>query len=161
MSFMVVGYGLGILLIPRVMSQRTALRLSGVAGLVMAAGAILSSPRSSALSQALWGWSSVPTIPDPVFFVAAMGLAHAQVWPTVWPFALQGLGAATARASALLIMAISGGALIPLAFGRLSATLPVMQHAYVVAIPCYAMVLFYGWKGCTMEHWPLRRANKA
>jgi MFS transporter, FHS family, L-fucose permease len=157
MSFMVVGYLLGILFIPRLVSQRGALRLSGAAGLAMTAGAMLSSPQSMAISQALWGWSGVPPIPDPVFFVAAMGLAHAQVWPTVWPLALQGLGAATARASALLIMAISGGALVPLLFGRLSGALPLMQYAYLVAVPCYGLVLFYGWKGCVMERWPAGR----
>ena len=153
MGFMVLGYILGILLIPRVVTQRTALRMSGAAGLLATLGVLLSSPQSSALSQALWGWSAVPVIPDPVFFVAIMGLAHALVWPTVWPFALKALGDATPRASAFLIMAISGGALIPLLFGWLSTRLPSMQQAYVIALPCYAMVLFYGWKGCTMTAW--------
>jgi glucose/galactose transporter len=157
MSFMVLGYLLGILLIPRVMTQRTALRLSGIAGLAMTAGVMLSSPQSMAISQTLWGWSGLPPIPDPVFFVAAMGLAHAQVWPTLWPLALQGAGAATARASGLLIMAISGGALIPLLFGQLSHALPEMQQAYALAIPCYGLILLYGWKGCTLERWPFGR----
>lgn len=153
MAFMVVGYLLGVVLIPRFLSQRSALRASGIAGLLMTLGAIASSPHSTAISQWLWGWSGIEIVPDPVFFVAAMGLAHAQVWPTVWPFALQGLGAATARASALLIMAISGGAILPLLFGYLASVLPAMQHAYLIALPCYAMILFYGWRGCTMTSW--------
>lgn len=153
MAFMVAGYLLGILLIPRVIAQRTALLISGVAGLLATVGVLVSSPQSSALSQAIWGWTGIATVPDPIFFVAAMGLAHALVWPTVWPLAIEGLGDATARASALLIMAISGGALIPLLFGWLSNVLPTMQLAYLVAIPCYAMILFYGWKGCTMTNW--------
>jgi MFS transporter, FHS family, L-fucose permease len=153
MAFMVVGYASGVLLIPRIVSQRTALRISGVAGLLMTAGVLLSSPASFAISRLLWGWTGVPPVPDPIFFVAAMGLAHAQVWPTVWPFALKGLGAATPRASALLIMAISGGAVVPLLFGWLSTMLPSMQQAYLVALPCYAIILFYGWRGCTMTHW--------
>lgn len=153
MTFMVVGYLLGVVLIPRVLTQRTALRISGVAGLLMTIGAVLAPPHSMAISQLLWGWSGIPPIPDPIFFVAAMGLAHAQVWPTVWPLALQGLGSATPRASALLIMAISGGAVVPLLFGWLSGVLPTMQQAYAVAFPCYAVILFYGWKGCTMKSW--------
>lgn len=153
MTFMVVGYLLGVILIPRFATQRTALRISGVAGLLMTLGAVFASPHSMAISQFLWGWSGVPPIPDPIFFVAAMGLAHAQVWPTVWPFALQGLGSATPRASALLIMAISGGAVVPLLFGWLSSLLPTMQQAYLVALPCYGIILFYGWKGCTMNRW--------
>lgn len=153
MAFMVVGYISGVILIPRVMTQRTALRMSGIAGLAMTAGAVLSSAQSNAISQMVWGWSRIPLVPNPVFFVAAMGLAHAQVWPTVWPFALKGLGAATSRASALLIMAISGGAVVPLLFGWLSSVLPTMQQAYLVAVPCYGIILFYGWKGCVMSNW--------
>lgn len=153
MVMMVIGYGLGIILIPRIVTQRTALRISGVAGLLMTIGAVVSSPQSMAISQFLWGWSGIAPVPDPIFFVAAMGLAHAQVWPNVWPFALHQLGAATPRASALLIMAISGGAIVPLLFGWLSTLLPTMQQAYLVAVPCYAMILFYGWKGCTMDRW--------
>jgi fucose permease len=153
MAFMVLGYILGIILIPRVVTQRTALRLSGAAGLAVTLGVVFSAPHSTAISAALWGWSGIAAVPDPVFFVAILGLAHALVWPTVWPFALKELGEATPRASAFLIMAISGGALIPLAFGWLSTRLPTMQQAYHIALPCYAMILFYGWKGCTMTDW--------
>lgn len=153
MAFMVVGYVLGIVLIPRLMSQRTALCTSGVLGLLATLGAILSSPTSTAISRLLWGWTGLAPLPDPVVFVAILGLANAQVWPTVWPFALRGLGDATPRASALLIMAISGGALIPLLFGWLSSRLPSMQQAYWVAIPCYGLILLYGWKGCMMRNW--------
>lgn len=159
MAFMVAGYLLGILLIPRFVSQRSALWASGAAGLLATTGILLSSPNSAILSQTLWGWAGIPTMPDPVFLVAALGLANALVWPTVWPLAITGLGEATPRASALLIMAIAGGALIPLLFGWLSTVLPSMQLAYLVAIPCYAMILFYGWKGCTMAEWRSRSRN--
>ncbi len=150
MAFMVVGYALGIVLIPRFLTQRTALCTSGALGLIGSAGAILSSPQSSGLSRVVWGWSGLPLLPDPLVFVAFLGLANAQVWPTVWPFALKGLGDATPRGSALLIMAISGGAVIPLLFGWLSTVLPTMQDAYLIALPCYAAVLLYGWRGCVI-----------
>lgn len=153
MAFMILGYIAGIVFIPRVISQQTALMLCGVGGVLMTCGAIYSNPASRAVSLALWGWTPIPTIPDPIFFVAAMGLANALVWPTIWPLALKGLGDATPRASAILIMAISGGALIPFGFGRLSAWLGNPQPAYVVALPCYLLVLLYGWKGCTWTRW--------
>jgi MFS transporter, FHS family, L-fucose permease len=153
MAFMVVGYLAGILLIPHRLGARTTLRLCGAGGVAASLGAILSAPGSQGLSTWLFGWAGVPPVPDPVLFVAAMGFVHALVWPTVWPIALSGLGDATPRASALLVMAISGGAVVPLAFGWLSARLPSMQMAYLVAIPCYAMILFYGWRGCTMTRW--------
>ena len=51
-----------------------------------------------------------------ITFVALLGLANALVWPTVWPLALEGLGRQSAQGSALLIMGIAGGALLPLLF---------------------------------------------
>lgn len=153
MAFMVVGYLLGILLIPRFVSQRAALAACGVAGLLVTLGIILSSAESSGISSVLWGWTGIPVVPDPIFFVAAMGLAHALVWPTVWPLALDGLGRHTARGSALLIMAISGGAIIPLLFGWLVNVSGDVQQTYWLAAPCYAMILYYALKGCTLRQW--------
>lgn len=146
MGWMVVGYILGILLIPRFISQRWALIASGVAGLCVTLAVLTSDPHSSAMSQAVWGWLGIPAIPDPIFFVSLMGLAHALVWPCVWPLAIDGLGKHTARASAILIMAIAGGAIMPLLFGFVSRHTG-LQTAYTVALPCYLMVLYYGWHG--------------
>ena len=53
-----------------------------------------------------------------ILFVAALGIANALVWPAVWPY-LEGLGKHTKTASALLIMAIAGGAIILPLYGRL------------------------------------------
>ena len=50
--------------------------------------------------------------------MAALGIANALVWPAIWPLTLKGLGKFTKTASALLIMAISGGAIIPPLYGR-------------------------------------------
>lgn len=147
MGWMVVGYILGILLIPRVLSQRQALAGSGIAGLLVTGAVLLSDPASDAVSRFVWGWAGLPALPDPIFFVALMGLAHALVWPCVWPLAIDGLGTQTARASAVLIMAIAGGAIMPLVLGWVEQFSGV-QLAYAVALPCYAMILFYGWRGC-------------
>ncbi|WKE65890.1 sugar MFS transporter [Gallaecimonas kandeliae] len=153
MVFMVLGYSLGVLLIPRWLSQGRALLLSGLAGLACVLAALFSNPGSSAVSAWLFGWSGIPTVPDPVLFVAMMGLAHALVWPAVWPLALDGLGRHTAQGSALLIMGIAGGALLPLAFGHLAQYLGNMQLAYALALPCYLMIAFYALKGHKMRSW--------
>jgi fucose permease len=153
MGFMVLGYIGGIFLIPRVLSQSAALTASAVVGLACTAGAWLSDPGSQAISAAIWGWTGLRPLPDPIFFVAAMGLANALVWPTVWPLALSGLGRFTATGSALLIMAISGGAIIPPVFGWLASTLGDMQPAYLVAVPCYLMILFYAMRGHRIRQW--------
>ncbi|MGP9799675.1 sugar MFS transporter [Rheinheimera sp. NSM] len=146
MAFMVVGYVLGILCIPRWLSQQQALLLSALCGIGFTCGVLLSPADSLQLSQTMIGWTGVPAVPDPVFYLALLGLANALVWPAVWPLALQGLGRLTATASALLIMGIAGGAVLPLLYGGL-AQAGGSQQAYWLLLPCYGMILFYAVKG--------------
>lgn len=114
---------------------------------------VLSSNESTTIANVLWGWSGIPVIPNTITFVAMMGLAHALVWPSVWPLALQGLGKFTAQGSALLIMGISGGALLPLVFGQLADMTGNTKIGYLVALPCYLFILFYAVKGHKMRSW--------
>ena len=153
MVFMVLGYLIGVTCIPKYLSQKNALVGSGIAGILCIIGIMISSIGSNSLAELFWGWSGIPSIPNPVFFVALMGLAHALVWPSVWPLALKGLGKFTAQASALLIMGIAGGAILPLIFGQIAETSGDMQSAYWIAIPCYLFILFYALKGHKMREW--------
>ena len=157
MVFMVIGYTLGIICIPRYFSQETALKLSAIAGSLCVLGVVFADTASTAIADSLWGWSGVPTVPNPIFFVAAMGLAHALVWPSLWPLALEGLGKHTAKASALLIMGIAGGALLPLLLGKISHDLGNIQPAYWVGLPCYLFIGFYAFKGHKMTTWNSRK----
>ncbi len=153
MVFMVLGYLAGVTAIPRWISQEKALMASASAGLLFLTGVLFSSPESHFVSSLLWGWSSAMTLPDPIAFVALLGLANALVWPTVWPLALEGLGRQSAQGSALLIMGIAGGALLPLLFGKLSQELGGFQSAYAVMLPCYLYILFYAFKGHKITRW--------
>jgi len=153
MVFMVIGYLIGATCIPRYLSQKNALVGSGIAGSLCVVAILASSAESNSMADIIWGWSGIPVIPNPIFFVALMGLAHALVWPSVWPLALDGLGKFTAQGSALLIMGISGGAILPLVFGQISESTGDMQNAYWVAIPCYLFILFYALKGHKMRNW--------
>ena len=153
MGFMVFGYIVGILMIPRFVSQSKALAGCAILGLLATAGVMLSSAASTTLSSVVWGWTGLAPVPDPIFFVALMGLANSLVWPTVWPLALRGLGHFTARGSALLIMAIAGGAVVPPLFGWLAAVTGDMQGAYLIAAPLYAILLFYALKGHRIRQW--------
>jgi FHS family L-fucose permease-like MFS transporter len=146
MAFMVLGYLLGIVLIPNWLSQQQALVASAVAGIAFTAAVFITDVQSVFVSELLLGWLGIPAVPDPVLFLALLGLANALVWPAVWPLALQGLGKLTATASALLIMGIAGGALLPLGYGYL-AEHQGNQTAYWVLLPCYGMILFYAIKG--------------
>jgi len=153
MVFMVIGYIIGVTCIPRYLSQKNALVGSGVAGTICIIGIMASSAESNSISASIWGWSNIPLLPNPVFYVALMGLAHALVWPSVWPLALKGVGKFTPQASALLIMGIAGGAVLPLVFGKLSQISGDLQSSYWVAIPCYLFILFYALKGHKMRSW--------
>jgi FHS family L-fucose permease-like MFS transporter len=152
MGFMVLGYLLGVLAIPKFMSQKTALLLSAVGGLAFTLGVIMSSASDTGLAQALLGWAGVPVVPNTVMFLALLGFANALVWPAIWPLALEGLGKYTASGSALLIMGIAGGALLPMVYGRF-ADAGSSQAAYWVMLPCYGLILFYALHGHKMRSW--------
>lgn len=152
MGFMVLGYLLGVVAIPRFMSQKNALLLCAVSGLFFTAGVMLSSPSDNTISQAIFGWAGVPVVPNSVLYLAMLGFANALVWPSIWPLALEGLGKYTAAGSALLIMGIAGGAILPMAYGHFSDT-GGAQSAYWIMLPCYAMILFYAIKGHTIKRW--------
>ena len=153
MVFMVVGYIIGVTCIPKYISQEKALIGSAIAGSICILGVMFSSTESTLVADIIWGWTGIQVLPDTVTFVALMGLAHALVWPSIWPLALDGLGKFTAQGSALLIMGISGGAILPLIFGKLSLWLDSTQLAYVVGLPCYLFILYYALKGHKMRSW--------
>lgn len=148
---MVGTYALGVILIPKYIKQKTALIISAILGIVFSL-CILSTS----------GFTSV-------LFVAALGIANALVWPAIWPLTLDGLGKHTKTASALLIMAISGGAIIPPLYGRLvdsgkhemmangvqdvSELSTASTSSYWILIPCYLIVLFFAVWGHKIKSW--------
>jgi len=126
---MLVGYVAGLLVVPNVFSQQTYLALSAALGVALTIGAYLTT-----------GYASVA-------FIAALGFANAMMWPAIFPLAIRDLGARTETGSALLIMAISGGALMPYAFGLLKEHVN-FQFAYLLlAVPSYLYILYYGIQG--------------
>ena len=134
LTAMLIGYILGIILIPKYVSQRKALQFSAILGIVFSLGAIFTD-----------GFTSV-------FFIAILGLANALVWPPVLPFAIHWLGKFINKGSALLIMAISGGAIIPLLWGKI-ADLSSPREAYWILIPSYLVILFFAVKGYKIKKW--------
>jgi len=138
---MVFMYALGVILIPKYLSQGLALRISAVLGIIFSICILMTT-----------GFTSV-------LFVAALGIANALVWPAVWPLTLHGLGKFTKTASALLVMAISGGAIIPPLYGRMvdsgkqeliangvadaEAMATAANGSYWILLPCYVIILYY------------------
>jgi glucose/galactose transporter len=146
---MIAGYIAGIVLIPKYMSQKTALQGSAVLGVIFSLGAILT-PYDKVITM---GFIDIMTLqpiemilPVTVLFVALMGLANALVWPAMWPLALDGLGRFTKTGSAMLIMAIAGGAILPLAYGALANNFST-QNAYWLCVPAYLVIMYYAFIG--------------
>lgn len=125
---MTVGYIAGVIAIPKYISQENALKYSAILGILFALAAIFTD-----------GYTSV-------LFIALLGLANSLIWPTIWPLAISGLGRFTKIGSSFMIMAIAGGAILPLVYGKL-ADIYNPQHAYFLLIPCYLYILFYAVKG--------------
>ncbi|WP_298530923.1 sugar MFS transporter [uncultured Algibacter sp.] len=142
---MVATYALGVFLIPKYISQSLALKASAILGVILSFCIVFTS-----------GFTSV-------LFVASLGIANALVWPAIWPLALNGLGKFTKTASALLIMAISGGAIIPPLYGAMvdsqkqqlinggieevAATAQAASFGYWILLPCYVIILYYAFYG--------------
>ncbi len=125
---MLVGYLLGIALIPKYISQSTALKFSGILGVLFSLGAIFTAGSTS------------------VFFIAILGFANALVWPAIWPLAINGLGKFTKTASALLIVGIAGGAILPRLWAKLGESVG-LQQAYWIMVPCYLFILYFAVSG--------------
>lgn len=154
MACMVLGYILGIFLIPKFISQEKALMVSAVLGLVLTAGIVLGDNTSYAISNAVLAPLGIMALPDTLVLIACLGLANAIVWPAVFPLALSGLGKLTSTGSALLVMGISGGAFGPLFWGLTSGATDLgQQGGYMVMFPCYLFILFYAVKGHKMKSW--------
>jgi FHS family L-fucose permease-like MFS transporter len=154
MAFMLIGYGLGISLIPRILSQAKALMASALLGCVLSLAIVSSSNESTAIADLLLVPFGLPALPNSLLFMAMMGLANAIVWPAIWPMALSGLGRLTATGSALLVMAIAGGGVLPLLLGTLASFEEIgRQTAYIVALPAYLFILFYALKGHKIKRW--------
>lgn len=125
---MLAGYLVGIVLIPRYISQQAALKYSALAGMVFVLAAIFTSGLTS------------------VLFIALLGLANSLMYPAIWPLSIQGLGRFTTTGASLLVMAISGGAILPLAYGQLADSFNE-QQAYWLVLPCYIVIWFFAVKG--------------
>ncbi len=152
MTFMVFGYLLGIVLIPKIISQSRALLISAILGVLFAFGAINSSTADNNLFSSVFGWLNrlpgfnIPLIPNAVFFVTLLGWANALMWPAIWPLALNNLGKYTKIGSALLIMGIAGGALIPPTYAKIGQSIG-FQHALWIMVPIYIFIMYYAFLG--------------
>ncbi|HEY5371230.1 MAG TPA: sugar MFS transporter [Hanamia sp.] len=121
---MLIGYLVGIVAIPKYMSQIFALKGAAILGVIFTSLAIFTT-----------GYISI-------LFIALLGLANALVWPAIWPLAIHGLGRFTKTGSALLIFGIAGGAVMPRIWASLGEQVG-FQQAFWIMVPCYLFILYF------------------
>jgi FHS family L-fucose permease-like MFS transporter len=132
---MIMGYLSGMILIPKYIKQEKLLKYGAITGSILA---IL----------VIYSHSSVS-----VFMVALLGFVNALFWPAIWPLALEGLGRFVKIGSALLIMSVVAGAVVPLLYGLIADTIDSTQKAYWILIPCYLFIAYYGYFGYKIKSW--------
>jgi FHS family L-fucose permease-like MFS transporter len=126
---LLLGYVLGIISIPKLISQRKALISMCILSILLVVTAMLTHGMVAVACFALLGFS------------------NAIMWPAIWPLAIDGLGKFTKIGAALLIMGIVGGSVLPLLYGELSKTLGSLQKGYLLLFPCYLYILYYALSG--------------
>lgn len=125
---LLLGYFCGIIFVPKVISQRKALVVQLFLSVALVVVALCTSGMVS------------------VFAIICLSFAHAIMWPAIWPLSIHDLGEHTEFGSALLIMAIAGGAVMPLIYGKIADM--VNPHvAYAILFVCYAYILFFATVG--------------
>lgn len=128
LSGMLIGYVVGIICIPKYFSQRNALKVSAIIGVIFSLTVLFTHGTVS------------------VFFVAFLGIANSLMWPALWPLAITGLGKFTKTGSSMLIMGIAGGGVIPLFYGFMADKFTLHQ-AYWILVPIYLFILYYSISG--------------
>ncbi len=141
----IIGYIMGIIAIPKFISQVNALRLCTTLGITLTFLITTNHTEVNILGH----HTSIS-----IWFVVLLGLANSLVWAAIWPLALDGLGRFTKLGASLLIMGLSGNALIPLVYGSIADHFGV-QQAYWILLPCYSYLFFYAIKGHKIRKWKL------
>ena len=125
-----LGCLLGVLLIPRYVSQLTGLRIGVVAGTFLCL--------------------LIPLLPAHIaiiYIIPAASLSFSLNWPCVWPLAISYLGKYTKIGSSILVSSIVGAAILPLAFGWLKDVTGDIQQAYWLFFPSMLLIVFYAFFG--------------
>ncbi len=139
----ICGYVLGIICIPKFISQVNALRVCTVLGAFLTLLIVYATGRVTFLDH---------STDVSIWFVVLLGLANSLVWAGIWPLALDGLGRFTKLGASVMIMGLCGNAIMPLFYGYL-ADLYNVRDAYWVLFPCYLYLVFYAFHGYRIRGW--------
>ena len=87
-----------------------------------------------------------------VYALIAIAFFMSIMFPTIFALGIKNLNATdTKMGSSLIIMAIVGGAVLPLILGRI-ADVTNIQYGYIVPLICFAVVAWYGLSGYKIKN---------
>lgn len=147
----ICGYVSGIILIPKYVSQVTVFRFCTLLGLALTLLIVFAGGRVTLLGH---------QADLSIWFVVLLGLANSLVWASIWPLALDGLGRFTKVGAALLIMGLSGNAILPLVYGYVADQYG-LRDGYWVLFPCYMYLAYYAFAGHRVRRWGLFSTQKS
>jgi len=124
-----IGCVLGIVLVPRYISQLKGLQIGSLLALAVSFLIALTPPLVA------------------VYLVSLMSFSLCLVWGAVWPLAIANLGKFTKTGSALLVSSCVGGAILPLIFGWFKDLFGDIQQAYWLFVPCVLFIVYYAFRG--------------
>jgi MFS transporter, FHS family, L-fucose permease len=145
----IVGKILGIFTIPKFISQLNALRLCTTLGLLFSLSLLFTHGQVQFLGL---------TADISIWFLVLLGFACSIIWSLIWPLALDGLGRFTKLGASVLVMGLSGNAIMPLIYGYF-ADVYNLHTAYWVLIPCNLYMVFYAFYGYRVRSWTMRSTD--
>ena len=131
------GYLLGVIFIPKYISQQKALVVCTVTGLILSALVLLLPQKAS------------------IWCVVLLGVPNSLIYAGIWPLAIRGLGKWTTLGSSLLVMALCGSAIMTLVYGLMTDYMS-LQASYWLLIPCFVFMIYYAVWGYKVENWTKR-----
>jgi len=139
----ICGYLLGISLIPKVISQLTALRICTMLGVILSVLVV------NVGGRVMWLGHDTDVS---IWLLVSLGFANSMIWAGIWPLAMDDLGDKLKTGASLLIMGLSGNAVMPLIYGAIADS-HGLQKAYWVLLPCYLYLVFYAFYGYRLRRW--------
>ena len=143
------GFLLGIVLIPKFINHLHVLRICTTSAIVLTLLFFLVHGQVTFLGH---------TVDRSIWVLVILGLSNSLMYSTIWPLALNGLGRFTKMGGSILIMGLSGSAILPLIYGYF-ADLYNPRTAYWVLLPCYIYLVYYAYCGYRIKHWSLKKTE--
>ncbi len=144
LSLVILGNLLGIVLIPKVISQTRIFQVCCTLGLLLSIGVV---------------WAHMPVnilghhSDISIWFLVGIGLANSLVYGSIWPLAIRGLGRFTKTGSSMLIMALFGNAVVPLIYGHIADVASLREAYFWILLPGFAFLVFYAFWGHKITSW--------